>query len=105
MSRRSPLRACVMCKGEGKPLQHSVEIMEIALDQFGPANERRLFLVDKNRDLFITTVRLYGSQRKYIKLATMVFPLDFYFSNIHSLRFLYWVHLNGLVYKDFFEMF
>ena len=58
--------------GDGKPLQHSVEVMEIALDQFGSPNDRRLALIDKNRDLFLAGVRLYGSQRKFVKLATMV---------------------------------
>ena len=57
--------------------EHSVEVMEIALDQFGSPNDRRLALIDKNRDLFLAGVRLYGSQRKFVKLATMVRTLIF----------------------------
>lgn len=62
----------VFCVGDGKPLQHTVEVMEIAIDQFGSPNDRRLAIIDKNRDLFLAGVRLYGSQRKFVKLATMV---------------------------------
>ncbi len=43
--------------------------MEIALDQCGTANERRLAIVDKNRDLYLTQVRVYGAARKTIKLG------------------------------------
>ena len=43
--------------------------MEIALDQCGPATERRLALVDKNRDLYITSVRVFGGDRKSYKLG------------------------------------
>ena len=57
--------------------EHSVEVMEIALDQFGSPNDRRLALIDKNRDLFLAGMRLYGSQRKFVKLATMVRTLIF----------------------------
>ena len=43
--------------------------MEIALDQCGTANERRLAIVDKNRDLYLTQVRVYGAARKTCKLG------------------------------------
>lgn len=43
--------------------------MEIALDQCGPANERRLAIVDKNRDLYLTAVRVFGGDRKTYKLG------------------------------------
>jgi len=58
--------------GDGKPIEHKVEIMEIAVDKTGTPVERRLIIVDKNRDLFMTQVRVYGSARKTVKLSTMV---------------------------------
>ena len=50
-----------------------VEVMEIALDKTGSAVERRLAIVDKNRDLYLTQVRVYGAARKTVKLG--LFPL------------------------------
>jgi hypothetical protein len=38
----------------------SQDIAEIALDQIGLPNTRRLAVVDKNRDLFIANVRRFG---------------------------------------------
>ena len=49
------------------------EIVEIALDQCGQASERHLAIVDKNRDLFLTKVRVYGSARKTVKLGKNLF--------------------------------
>ena len=46
-----------------------VEVMDIGLDQCGITAERRITMVDKNRDLFITSVRLFGAERKIIKLG------------------------------------
>uniref|UniRef100_A0A2C9JF99 Uncharacterized protein n=1 Tax=Biomphalaria glabrata TaxID=6526 RepID=A0A2C9JF99_BIOGL len=57
---------------DGKPISHKVEVMDIGLDQCGVTSERRISLVDKNRDLFITSVRVFGAERKIIKLATMI---------------------------------
>lgn len=62
--------------GDGKPFQHKLEVSEIALDNCGTATERRLAIVDKNRDLYLTQVRVYGSDRKTIKLATMIQSLS-----------------------------
>ena len=39
--------------GDGKPFQHKNEILQIALDQQGNPNERRLAFIDKNYDLFL----------------------------------------------------
>ncbi|KAK2150951.1 hypothetical protein LSH36_381g02111 [Paralvinella palmiformis] len=58
--------------GDGKPFQHSTEIMEIALDQCGLPSERRMTIVDRNRDLYLTQVRVYGNNRKSLKLGTMI---------------------------------
>jgi len=46
-----------------------VEIMEVAIDKTGLAVERRLIFVDKNRDMFMTQVRVYGTARKTVKLC------------------------------------
>ncbi|XP_064418295.1 intraflagellar transport protein 80 homolog isoform X1 [Latimeria chalumnae] len=58
--------------GDGKPLLHKIEIMEIALDQFGSANERKIAIIDKNRDLYIASVRKFGKEQKMIKIGAMV---------------------------------
>ena len=46
-----------------------MEVLEIALDQCGPATERKLAIVDKNRDLFLTSVRIFGTERKSTKMG------------------------------------
>ena len=46
-----------------------MEVMEIALDTQGSPSERRLAIIDKNRDLYLTQVRVYGSARKTVKLG------------------------------------
>uniref|UniRef100_UPI00398E3A1C intraflagellar transport protein 80 homolog isoform X3 n=1 Tax=Pristiophorus japonicus TaxID=55135 RepID=UPI00398E3A1C len=58
--------------GDGKPLVHKIEVMEVALDQFGSLNERKIAIIDKNRDLYITSVRRSGKERKIIKIGTMM---------------------------------
>ncbi len=44
----------------GRPYVHKQEVAEVALDQVGLPNTRKLALVDKNRDLFILGVRRFG---------------------------------------------
>jgi len=46
-----------------------VDIMEVAIDKTGSAVERRLVFVDKNRDMFMTQVRVFGTARKTVKLC------------------------------------
>lgn len=46
-----------------------MEVMEIALDQCGSATERRLAIIDKNRDLYLTSVRVFGTEHKSNKLG------------------------------------
>ncbi|XP_072428822.1 intraflagellar transport protein 80 homolog isoform X1 [Chiloscyllium punctatum] len=58
--------------GDGKPLVHKIEVMEVALDQFGSQNERKVAIIDKNRDLYIASVRRFGKEQKIIKIGTMV---------------------------------
>ncbi|XP_056139215.1 intraflagellar transport protein 80 homolog [Lampris incognitus] len=57
---------------DGKPLTHKLEVVEIALDQFGPSNERKIALIDKNRDLYLTPVSRLGREHKICKIGTMV---------------------------------
>ena len=47
-----------------------MEVQEIALDKCGSQSERRLCVIDKNRDLYLTQCRVYGSDRKTVKLGT-----------------------------------
>lgn len=45
------------------------EILEIALDQKGNTNERKIAFVDKNRDLYITSVKRFGIEQKVIQIG------------------------------------
>ena len=49
-----------------------LEVMEVALDQCGTAGERRLAIIDKNRDLYLTSVRVFGTDRKTVKLGKKI---------------------------------
>lgn len=60
---------------ESKPLAHKMEIVEVHLDQCGPPAERRLAIIDKNRDLYLSTVRNFGKPAKIVKLGTMIYSL------------------------------
>uniref|UniRef100_A0A671U1G4 Intraflagellar transport 80 homolog (Chlamydomonas) n=1 Tax=Sparus aurata TaxID=8175 RepID=A0A671U1G4_SPAAU len=57
---------------DGKPLTHKLEVVEVALDQCGPSNERKIALIDKNRDLYLTSVRHLGREPKICKIGSMV---------------------------------
>ncbi|XP_026225134.1 intraflagellar transport protein 80 homolog [Anabas testudineus] len=61
--------------GDGKPLTHKLEVVEIALDQCGPSTERKIALIDKNRDLYLTSVRNLGREPKICKIGSMVHSL------------------------------
>ena len=50
------------------PITHSLEVLEISLDQHGPASERKVALIDRNRDLHVTTVH----KQQVFKLGAMV---------------------------------
>ena len=48
---------------DGKPFSHRLEIMEIALDQTGLPNQRKMAFVDKNRDLFLTGINFRSTSK------------------------------------------
>merc|ERR1712070_6114 len=52
----------------GDPIQHQLDIMEIALGQAGLGSERKLALLDRNRGLYITPVH----RSQLVKLGSMV---------------------------------
>lgn len=55
-------------KPTGETIKHEIEVMEVAMAHSGSAADRKLVFIDRNRELFITTV-----QRATIsKIATMV---------------------------------
>lgn len=58
--------------GDGKPLIHKIEVVLIALDQCGSSNDRRIALIDKNRDLYLTSVRKLGRAHSIYKIGSMV---------------------------------
>lgn len=59
--------------GDGKPFTHKLDIVMIGLDQQGPANERLLAFIDKNRDLYLQEVKT-GSRS--IKITVMAHALS-----------------------------
>ncbi|KAK3513485.1 hypothetical protein QTP70_015507, partial [Hemibagrus guttatus] len=58
--------------GDGKPLTHKMEVMVIALDQCGASNDRKIALIDKNNDLYLTSVRRLGREQSMHKIGSMV---------------------------------
>nr|XP_009920670.1 PREDICTED: intraflagellar transport protein 80 homolog isoform X3 [Haliaeetus albicilla] len=90
--------------GDGKPLSHKTEIVEIALDQKGLTSERKIAFIDKNRDLHITSVKRFGKEQKIVKIGTMVQTLAWndtsnILCGIQDTRFTVWYYPNT-VYVD-----
>jgi len=55
-------------KDMGEPIQHQLDIVEIALGQAGLGSERKIAVLDQNRDLYITPVH----RTHMVKLGSMV---------------------------------
>jgi intraflagellar transport protein 80 len=55
-------------KAMGNPIAHVIDVVEVALDQHGPATGRKLAITDRNRDLYITSVH----KASLVKLGAMV---------------------------------
>lgn len=53
-------------------LKFQNEISEIALDQKGLTNDRKIAFIDKNRDLYITSVKRFGKEEQIIKLGKVI---------------------------------
>ncbi|XP_053077232.1 intraflagellar transport protein 80 homolog isoform X3 [Acinonyx jubatus] len=90
--------------GDGKLLSHKNEILEIALDQKGLTNDRKIAFIDKNRDLYITSVKRFGKEEQIIKLGTMVHTLAWsdtcnILCGLQDTRFTVWYYPNT-VYVD-----
>ncbi|KAG7389692.1 Intraflagellar transport protein 80 [Phytophthora pseudosyringae] len=43
------------------PTTHSLEILELSLSRFGPMEDRKLFLIDRNRDMYLSRVANKGN--------------------------------------------
>ncbi|VDK82555.1 unnamed protein product [Onchocerca ochengi] len=48
------------------------DIIEIAIDQCGPANDRKLAFIDKCLDCFLVVVKTYGTFQKIAKIGAVV---------------------------------
>ncbi|KER26913.1 hypothetical protein T265_13899, partial [Opisthorchis viverrini] len=57
--------------GDGKPIVHSTDVLQIGLDQCGSPLHQRLAILDRNKDLYLMSVRVFGTNRKSTKLTTM----------------------------------
>ncbi|CAL8086530.1 unnamed protein product [Calicophoron daubneyi] len=58
--------------GDEKPVIHTTEVIRIGLDQCGNPLDRRLALIDRNKDLYLMSIRVFGTARKLVKLSTSV---------------------------------
>uniref|UniRef100_A0A5K3FIS6 WD_REPEATS_REGION domain-containing protein n=1 Tax=Mesocestoides corti TaxID=53468 RepID=A0A5K3FIS6_MESCO len=58
--------------GDGKPITHSAHVISLGLNQKDSAVERRLAVLDRNKDLFLYQVRVYGRNRVVIKLGARI---------------------------------
>ncbi|KAM9696733.1 intraflagellar transport protein 80 homolog isoform 2-T4 [Dama dama] len=90
--------------GDGKFLSHKNEVLEIALDQKGLTNDRKIAFIDKNRDLYITSVKRFGKEEQIVKLGTMVHTLAWsdtcnILCGLQDTRFTVWYYPNT-VYVD-----
>lgn len=45
------------------------DILQVVLDQAGPSHERKLAIIDKNRDLYLTSTKSFGSESGMLKLG------------------------------------
>ncbi|XP_063772234.1 intraflagellar transport protein 80 homolog isoform X2 [Pseudophryne corroboree] len=86
--------------GDGKPLAHKIEVVEIALDQGGLANERKVAFIDKNRDLYISPVRKFGKELRAVKIGSMVHTVAWsdvsnILCGIQDSRFTVWYYPNA----------
>ncbi|CAH8609992.1 unnamed protein product [Dicrocoelium dendriticum] len=61
--------------GDGKPFTHCIEILQIGLDQCSAPLEQRMAFIDRNRDLYLMSVRVFGAARKVVKLSSMTTSL------------------------------
>ncbi|XP_054901538.1 intraflagellar transport protein 80 homolog [Poeciliopsis prolifica] len=89
---------------DGKPLTHKLEVLEIALDQCGPSTERKIALIDKNRDLYLTSVHHLGKEPKICKIGSMVHSMAWNDSanilcGIQDIQFTVWYY-PGVVFTD-----
>ncbi|CAG0899667.1 unnamed protein product [Darwinula stevensoni] len=59
-------------KAGGPAYVHTSEVYEMSLDQTGPATERKLALIDRNRELYLVAIRRHGGSSVAMKLGVMV---------------------------------
>merc|ERR1711907_596194 len=55
-------------KEMGEPIVHMLEVTEIALDQYGLGSERKLAVLDRNHDLYLTPIH----RQHLVKIGNMV---------------------------------
>ncbi|XP_075535899.1 intraflagellar transport protein Oseg5 isoform X2 [Dermacentor variabilis] len=56
--------------GDGKPYTHKIEVTQVGIDQCAPLIHRRLAIIDKNKDLYLVSLR-DGKTLQSIKLGVM----------------------------------
>ena len=88
---------------DGRPFTHKLEVVEVALEQTGTPNERKLAIIDKNRDLYLVSVRKLNNSSPG-KLGVMVQSLSWaadcsMLAAMQDTRFSLWYY-PAIIYVD-----
>ncbi|KAJ0407537.1 hypothetical protein P43SY_006855 [Pythium insidiosum] len=69
---RKTIRSFDIYTGKQLPvaLTHALEIHELALSHYGPVEDRKVFFIDRNRDLYISRVAQKGSHKFLAQVDT-----------------------------------
>jgi intraflagellar transport protein 80 len=71
-SDRKTIRSFDINTGKQLPvaLAHSLEISELALSHYGPTEDRKVFFIDRNRDLYLARLATKGSYKLHAQVDT-----------------------------------
>ncbi|KAK0404495.1 hypothetical protein QR680_017478 [Steinernema hermaphroditum] len=66
--------------GSGK-IVHQCDVVEVRIDQCGPAMGRKIALVDANADLFVGIVNTFGESQRLLKIGAPIHNIHFNSTN------------------------
>lgn len=99
---RKTVRSFDINSGKQMPLAltHSLEIYELALNRYGPPEDRKLFFIDRNRDLYLARVATKGNVKLHAQVDTAAWnDASDILVAIADSKFLTWSYPN-MVYVD-----
>ncbi|DBA01488.1 TPA: hypothetical protein N0F65_005607 [Lagenidium giganteum] len=72
-SDRKTIRSFDINTGKQLPLAlvHSLEVCELALSRYGPTEDRKVFFIDRNRDLYLARVSTKGNVKLHAQVDTV----------------------------------